>query len=90
MHCLIPQPEHVGYYMNPDTQIGIASTEQILDLVNECADVIPDTSPVMMYKMDEEGILHNVNPRWLSAMWYENQEILGHRFTDFLTEECRG
>ena len=58
-------------------------------LVNECADVIFDTVPMMMYSIDEEGIFLKVNPRWLSAMGYEDRDVLGHRFTDFLTEECR-
>jgi PAS domain S-box-containing protein len=58
-------------------------------LVNECADVIFDAVPVMMHSIDEEGIFLKVNPRWLSAMGYENQEVVGHRFTGFLTEECR-
>jgi len=30
-----------------------------------------------------------VNPRWLSAMGYESQEVVGQRFIGFLTEECR-
>ncbi len=75
--------------MTPDAPIGITAVEKISSLVNECADVIFNTVPVMMYKVDEEGVILKVNPRWLSAMGYESQEVLGHRFTDFLTEECR-
>ena len=75
--------------MNPDDQIGITVAERISNLVNGCAGIIFDTSPLMMYKVDEEGMFLKVNPRWLSATGYESQEVLGHRFTDFLTEECR-
>ena len=76
--------------MTPDAQIGItAAVEKISSLVNECADVIFNTVPVMMYKVDEEGMFLKVNPRWLSAMGYQREEVLGHRFIGFLTEECR-
>ena len=75
--------------MDPNTQSRVARTESMFNLVNECADVIFDAVPVMMYSIDEEGIFLNVNPRWLSAMGYQNDEVLGHQFTSFLTEECR-
>lgn len=75
--------------MDPNTQGITNRTENTFTLVNECADVIFDAVPVMMHSINEEGVLLKVNARWLSAMGYEDQEILGHRFTDFLTEECR-
>ncbi len=75
--------------MNPDTQLGMSAADRLSNLINECADVIFNTAPVMMYKMDEEGVILKVNPRWLSAMGYEIQEVVGQRFIGFLTEECR-
>ena len=75
--------------MNPDTQLGMSAADRLSNLINECADVIFNTAPVMMYKTDEEGVILKVNPRWLSAMGYEIQEVVGQRFIGFLTEECR-
>ena len=75
--------------MTRDTQFGITVAERISNLVNGCADVIFNIMLVTMYKVDEKGMILKVNPRWLSAMGYEIQEILGQRFTGFLTEECR-
>ena len=78
-----------GWLMDPNTQSGFTRTEKMFDLVNNCADVIFDAVPVMMYSTDEAGIFLKVNPRWLSAMGYQNHEVLGRQFTAFLTEECR-
>ena len=75
--------------MNPDTQLGMSAADRLSNLINECADVIFNIVPVMMYKADEEGVILKVNPRWLSAMGYEIQEVVGQRFIGFLTEECR-
>lgn len=75
--------------MNPNSQCRITGAKRVSALVDRCADVIFDTVPVMMYKVDEEGTFLKVNLRWLSAMGYESQEVLGQRFTDFLTGECR-
>ena len=75
--------------MDPHAQRGPTRTENMFILVNECADVIFDTVPVIMDSIDEDGIFLKVNPRWLSAMGYPADEVIGHQFTDFLTEECR-
>ena len=75
--------------MNPDTQFGMSAADRLSNLINESADVIFNIVPVMMYKADEEGVILKVNPRWLSAMGYEIQEVVGQRFIGFLTEECR-
>ena len=75
--------------MNPDTQLGISAADSLSNLINESADVIFNIVPVMMYTPDEEGVILKVNPRWLSAMGYESQEVVGQRFIGFLTEECR-
>ena len=75
--------------MNPDTQLRMSAADRLSNLINECADVIFNIVPVMMYKVDEEGVILKVNPRWLSAMGYEIQEVVGQRFIGFLTEECR-
>ena len=75
--------------MDSNTQNGPTHTEKMFILVNECADVIFDTVPVIMHSIDEDRIFLTVNPRWLSAIGYPADEIVGHQFTDFLAEEFR-
>jgi len=75
--------------MDQNIQSGSTRTEKMFILVNECADVIFDAVPVMMHSIDEDGIFHKVNPKWLSAMGHQPEEVVGHPFTGFLTEECR-
>lgn len=57
--------------------------------IGECADVLFDSAPVMMHSIDENGSLVKVNRRWLAAMGYQAEEVLGRKSTDFLTEESR-
>ncbi len=49
--------------MNPNIQSGSTRTEKMFILVNECADVIFDAVPVMMYSIDEDGIFLKANPK---------------------------
>ena len=75
--------------MDPNIQSRSTCTEKMFILVNECSDVIFGTVPVMMHSIDEDGIFLKVNPKWLSAMGHQTEEVVGHPFTGFLTEECR-
>ena len=67
--------------MDPNIQSGSTRTEKMFILVNECADVIFDAVPVMMHRIDEDGIFLKVNPKWLSAMGHQTEEVGGHQFT---------
>ena len=46
-------------------------------------------TPVMMHSIDHEGKLTTVNDHWLRVLGYEESQVLGRRFIDFLTEESR-
>ena len=63
--------------------------ERVQAVISECADVLFDSAPVMMHSIDENGSLVKVNRRWLAAMGYQAEEVLGRKSTDFLTEESR-
>ena len=39
--------------MNPDTQLGMSKADRLSNLINECADVIFNIVPVMLYKTYE-------------------------------------
>jgi PAS domain-containing protein len=69
--------------MDPNIQSGSTRTEKMFILVNECADAIFDAAPVMMHSIDEDGIFLKVNPKWLSAMGHQTEEVEGHQFTGF-------
>ena len=55
--------------------------------IGECADVMFEHAPVMLIAMNEEGVIVKVNQRWLAAMGYELDEVLGRKSIDFMTEE---
>ena len=40
----------------------MSKADRLSNLINECADVIFNIVPVMMYKTDEEGVILKVNP----------------------------
>jgi PAS domain S-box-containing protein len=46
-------------------------------------------SPVMLHSIDAEGRILSVSDRWLEAMGYSREEVLGRKSTDFLTPESR-
>lgn len=46
-------------------------------------------APVMMHAVDEDRSLVKVNRSWLDALGYEQDEVLGRKSTDFLTDESR-
>lgn len=46
-------------------------------------------APVMMISIDENGIIRNVNRKWLSEMGYDRGEVIGKTASSFLVEESR-
>jgi PAS domain S-box-containing protein len=58
------------------------------DLVAQCEDILFDEAPVMVYSVDESCSLLKVNRRWLAMMGYRADQVLGHKYSEFLTEEC--
>lgn len=43
-----------------------------------------DNMPLAYQSLDQDGIFLDVNPAWLNIMGYEEHEVLGHDFADFL------
>jgi PAS domain S-box-containing protein len=48
---------------------------------------IYDNAPVMMHSIDEQGIIRNVNKKWLEEMGYSREEVLGRKIYFIMTEE---
>ncbi|MFP4548894.1 MAG: PAS domain S-box protein [Fidelibacterota bacterium] len=44
-------------------------------------------APLSYQSLDETGHIIDVNPRWLSTLGYERQEVIGKWFGDFLTPD---
>lgn len=44
-------------------------------------------SPVMMQSVDEEGLVRNVNQKWLSVLGYSREEVIGRSVLEFMTPE---
>lgn len=46
--------------------------------------------PAMMHSIDAEGRIVTVSQKWLDVLGYSEEEVLGRRSTEFMTEEsCR-
>ena len=63
--------------------------EQVLSTVTEWSDTLFDQAPVMMHSINREGELVRVNRRWLTTLGYHQDEVLGQKTLDFLTDESR-
>jgi len=46
-------------------------------------------TPAMLHSINSEGHLLNVSRHWLSTLGYEEKEVVGRKFTDFLTSGSR-
>ncbi len=46
-------------------------------------------TPAMMHSINAEGKIISVSSYWLEKMGYSEEEVIGKRSTDFLTEESR-
>jgi diguanylate cyclase (GGDEF)-like protein/PAS domain S-box-containing protein len=46
-------------------------------------------TPVMLHSIDAEGRLVSVSDRWLERFGYDAAEVIGHKSTEFLSEESR-
>ena len=73
--------------MSQEHNVRIDEWTRTLKLVTECADIMFEHAPVMLIAMNEEGVIVKVNQRWLAAMGYESDEVLGRKSIDFMTEE---
>ena len=60
-----------------------------LALARDWFDILFDTAPVMMHGIDRDFRIVKVNRRWLEALGYESNEVLGRKPTDFQTEDSR-
>ena len=63
--------------------------EQVLSTLTEWSDTLLDQAPVMMHSINREGQLVKVNNRWLTTLGYDQDEVLGQKSVDFLTDESR-
>ena len=48
---------------------------------------IYENVPVMMHSIDKNGIVRNLNQKWLSEMGYEREEIIGRNIAHVMTPE---
>lgn len=59
---------------------GVQTVEERSDLA------LFDQLPVILQVLDREGRLLTVNARWLRVLGYERSQVVGRRFSEFLTE----
>ncbi len=46
-------------------------------------------TPALLHSIDNEGIIQSVSKRWLEKIGYEQDEVIGHKSTEFLTKKSR-
>ncbi len=49
-----------------------------------------EQTPAMMHSIDTDGLILSVSDRWLAAMGYLREDVIGRRALDFFTDESRG
>ena len=69
-------------YENTQEQLARMS-----ELVAQCEDMLFEEAPVMVYTIDESYNVLKVNRRWLAKMGYRTDDVIGHKCSEFLTEE---
>ena len=67
----------------------LTHSQSALTLASDWFDILFDTAPVMMHGIDRDFRIIKVNRRWLEALGYESNEVLGRKPTDFQTEDSR-
>lgn len=79
---------------NPVFAIGVVEdiskrkqAEEVLHLSEERYRSLYNDTPVMLHSIDQDSRLVSVSNNWLETLGYERSEVLGRKFTDFLTAE---
>jgi PAS domain S-box-containing protein len=63
--------------------------EEALRLKEEQYRTLYFHTPAMLHSIDESRKLVSVSDYWADALGYERDEVIGHRVTEFMTEESR-
>ncbi len=72
--------------------VGLDLTERIktqkaLEVSEARFRQIYEMLPLMVHSADRDGVIRNVNRRWLSHMGYDREEVVGHSLDDFIARE---
>ncbi len=65
-----------------DAEIALRDSNRLLRQLYE-------QTPAMMHSIDTDGLLLSVSDRWLEAMGYLREDVIGRRAIDFFTDESR-
>jgi two-component system, NtrC family, response regulator AtoC len=66
---------------------GPMGMERALQLSNTRFREIYENSPVMMHSINRDGVLLNVNKKWLEVLGYTREEVIGRRLDFMMTPE---
>lgn len=62
---------------------------RLRDMAADAFDVVFESSPVMMFAVDQDFRIAKLNHRWTEKMGFQGGEVLGRRPSEFDTEESR-
>ncbi|NWF39092.1 GGDEF domain-containing protein [Mariprofundus sp. NF] len=94
LHLIMTFNHHHGIYLKLFLDANFThfliepfSDQALLDLIHDLL-ALGDQEP-MFQSLDKDGNVLNVNSTWLKAMGYEEDEVLGNFFGDFMLPESR-
>ena len=67
----------------------LGQIKRALSAVTEYSGTLFDHAPIMIHSINQQGQLVKVNRRWLIALGYDEDEVIGQKSVDFLTDESR-
>jgi diguanylate cyclase (GGDEF)-like protein/PAS domain S-box-containing protein len=75
--------------LNDELERRVQERTQELRESEERYRMLYQKTPVMMHSIDPQGRILSVNERWLQVLGYTREQVIGHRSTEFMTEESR-
>ncbi|MDM8161850.1 PAS domain S-box protein [Labilibaculum sp. K2S] len=72
------------------TYEDITERKQVVEMMRQSEEkfrLLYNSTPAMLYSIDQEGNLLTVSDYWLIVMGYTREEVLGRALSDFVTKE---
>mgnify|MGYP006278064465 FL=1 len=64
--------------------------EKELQKSKEKYQALYENAPLPYQSLDKDGIILDVNPKWLRTLGYVRHEVVGHKFIEFIHPDCSG